>query len=163
MRFLLFLGALLATNLGFAQEKRIPKSDAPNSIKQYISGHYSGFIKDKYYKEVEGNRTFIECEFVFQGKEYSLKFQGDSLIEVELSVDWQEVPTQSQMAINQFLNSKFGVYRILEIQQINPQGNLKYEITIKIKGGNELELLFDKNGNHIADIPIQTAPIPSIF
>ena len=166
MRFLLIVGSLFAANLGFAQEKRIPKADAPSSIKQYILGNYSGFKKDKYYKEVEGNNTFIECEFLYQGEEYSVKFMGDSLIEEEQSIEWEEMPSIAKVAITQYfidLYSDLGKFRILEIQKINPQSELKFELTVKAKGGNELEFVFDRNGKQLAKIPINNTPIPSNF
>jgi hypothetical protein len=159
---------LLASSLvAFGQEKRLSKKKVSLPILNHLKTNYPDASKLKFYKEKTGENTFIESEFWDKGKKYALKFLKDSLVEVEIFLEFKEIPTPIQKAILSTLDSSFTHYKILESQEVNPATEQAlYEIYVKSKKGKSkgyFELFFDKAGKLVHTIEIIAKPIPSQF
>ena len=140
---LLLLLSLININ---AQEKTLHEHNVSDKIKNYISANFSGVKHLKYYSEKDSGKTFIEAEFNFSKVEYALKFENDSLIETEISIEYSAIPSDKKTKITKQLDSLFSHYKILECQEVNPSSNPLYEINIKTKTGKYYECYFDKQG-----------------
>jgi hypothetical protein len=155
---------LLITSLKvLGQEKGISKKNVSKTVQDYVQANYPTAKRLKYYQEQENGNLFIECEFKVSKVKYSLKFLADSLIETERAIRFVDIPEAAQKAIKSNLDSLFVKYKIVQSQEVNPATNPLYEINIKTKRGNYVELFYDKFGALVKKNEVLIKPIPSQF
>lgn len=155
---------LFSTSLRvIGQEKRVCKKNVSKTIQNIIQTKYPTVKRLKYYKEQDNGNIFIECEFKLNKLEYSLKFLSDSLVETEISVEFEDIPPTQQQLIKADLDNTFSKYKILECQEVIQKINPLYEIHIKTKSGNYFELIYNKSGKLVKKIEVFIKPIPSQF
>ena len=147
----------------FGQEKSIGQKSISTTIQKYIQVNYPAAKRIKYYQEYEQGTTFIEAEFKQNQTAYSLKFNADSLVETEIDIKFSSILANVQQKITSNLDSLFNGYKILSCQEVNPTTNPLYEINVKTKSGNYMELYYDKSGTLIKKIEIIVKPISSQF
>jgi hypothetical protein len=147
----------------FGQERSISKKNVSMTVKNFILKNYPTSKRLKYYKEQEKGNTFVECEFKLDKIEYSIKFLDDSLIETEISMEFNAIPTREKQTIKSSLDSLFIKYKVLECQEVNPSTNPLFEINIKTKSGNYFELYYDKSGRLVNKTEQFIKSIPSQF
>lgn len=146
-----------------AQEHRLGRKKVPKTIQNFLMTNYPRAKHIRYYEEKNNGLVFIEAEFYNQRVEYSLKFCGDSLVEVEREIPFTVIPANEQSRMREYMSSKYGQYRIMECQEVNPDTNPLYEIKIKTSAGNFIELYFDKLGVIQYNKELMVKPIPSQF
>lgn len=151
----------------FSQEKGISKKNVSPKITEFLSQNYPTAKGIKFYEEREKDKLFIESEFEVGEDEYSLKFHNDSIYEVEIELDFKQLPNAIQQSITNQLDSLFVKYKITECLEVNPNTvNSLYEIYVRSKSKNasgEFEVCFDKNGVLQKEEEFISQPIPSQF
>lgn len=148
------------------QEIGIPNKKVAAKIKEHIKENYPTATHIKYYEEVKNDTAFVESEFKFRGNKYAVTFYNEALYEVEIFLDFKEIPTPSQKAIQSTLDNLFTRHKILVCQEVNPRTNLLYEINVE--GTSEKstafwELYFTPSGRLIKKTEVFVQPIPSHF
>ncbi|MES3016874.1 MAG: hypothetical protein V4721_03800 [Bacteroidota bacterium] len=155
----------------FSQEKlereyRIRQSDVPSIAIQFIQGSF-GIAKIKWYGEENLTGKAIEAKTKLDGMLYSVKFDtSGALQDVEIVVDYNSLPENTQAAITKQLAAHFSKFRIQKtqiqwlsspevlsalIKKESVQGKhvINYEITLKgTKDGDTdyHEFLLSENG-----------------
>lgn len=169
-KYLKCLGLLffLAGNLtAIAQEKRLKDNKVPEVIKTYLKASYPGAENLKYYQETEEGNTFIAAEFKQDGKEYALEFLPDGkLHEVEIEVEFQQLPEEVRNQIGSKLKQQFTKYRILECEIVNPGASALYELNVKgytSESRKFYEMYFDEAGQLVKSSEIILKPIQTLF
>ena len=147
----------------FGQEKRVSKKNISLTVQNYIQTNYPKAKQLKYYEEQVNGNTFIECEFKYNKVEYSLKFLAESLVETEISIEFNDIQTTELKKIKASLDSLFSKYKVLDCQEVNPKTNPFYEINVKTKLGNYYELFYDKSGILVSKTEVFIKPIHSQF
>lgn len=157
---------ILLTLSCVAQERNISQNKVSNEIKTYLSSNYPFATKKHYYAVLKEGINYIETEFKAEGKEYSLLFRNNVLVETEVEIKFNDIPTTTRVKILATLDSLYTNYSIEECQQVNPTQELFYEIYIdsntKQQKG-EFELFFDANGDLVSKKEVELLPIPSQF
>lgn len=126
--------------------------------------------KIKWYKEYEGSNVSLEAKTRMHGSEYSVEFDTlGNLKDVELRINFDEIPFPAQTVIRDYLNSAFTQYRIVKAQYqwsgensalqklithqyTNQPHTTHYELVVLGKDKkfrNVYDLLFDQDGTLI--------------
>ncbi len=167
MKVKLFIVFVFSYFISFSQEKGISKKNVSPKIIEFLSQNYPKAKDIKFYEEREKDKLFIESEFEIGEDEYSLKFHNDSIYEVEIELDFKQLPDAIKQSITNQLDSLFVKYKITECLEVNPNtANSLYEIYVRSKSKNtsgEFELYFDKNGVLQKEEEFISQPIPSQF
>lgn len=140
----------------FAQsDKDVDEKDVPSAMREYLTKNYKDAEDIEYYQTIENDSTFFETEFKSKGNEYNLRFFPDgSLYEIEMNIDFEDLPSTVKDNINKDLSCRFSKFKIKESQEVNPNKELKYEISIrgkKRRHSGYFELFYDRNGNFISE------------
>lgn len=149
-----------------SQERSISQNKVSNEIKSYLSSNYPLATKKHYYTVLKEGINYVETEFKAEGKEYSLLFQNNVLVETEVEIKFNDIPTTTRAKILATLDSLYTNYSVEECQQVNPTQELFYEIYIDSKTKQqkgEFELFFDANGDLVSKKEVELLPIPSQF
>lgn len=167
------IGFFLLSSLVFGQTKyekeyRLKLSSVPEEAQDFLKA--LGFnSKIKWYKEEGLASTSIEAKTEFNDKKYSIEFDSNGQIEdIEVEVEWKELPTATQTKICDYLTENHQKYKIekIQIQYTGDSDNLikkvtnsaeegittHYEIIVKGKTNDNfqlLEYLFSDEGNMV--------------
>ena len=151
----------------FSQEKGILKKNVSPKITEFLAQNYPKAKGVKFYQEIEKDKLFIEIEFELGEDEYSLKFHNDSIYEVEIELDFKQLPDAIKQSITNQLDSLFVKYKITECLVVNLNtSNSLYEIYVRSKsknGSGEFELYFNKNGKLEKEVELISHPISTHF
>jgi trehalose/maltose hydrolase-like predicted phosphorylase len=158
----------LCGQVKYEREYRIKGDQIPDQAMEFVeSFQFDG--KVKWYKEESSTGSFIEAKTKFKSEKYSIEFDSTGVIEdIEIEVDWKDIPTTTRTAIDTYLTANFRKTRIYKIQSqylgqtsilqqlntlrpafSNDKINVNYELVVKVKKGKERslkELLFDDQG-----------------
>jgi hypothetical protein len=158
--------ALIVPCLSFAQsDKDVKTKDIPSPVKEYLIKNYAEVQNLKYYKEIKNDSVFYEAEFKYKEDKYSLLFLPDgNLYEMEIEMPFEQLPASIRNNINKDLSSRYSKFKIHKTEQVNPQKQLKYEISLHAKKGNHsgyFEIFYDGLGNFISEEEETLKSIPS--
>ena len=96
-------------------EERIEKNKVPLLAQKFIDSlHFSSKIK--WFLEQDTRKTF-EAKVNEKGKKYSIEFDSLGQIEdIELDIEWNQIPLFTQNAICEKMNVDFEKFKIKKIQ-----------------------------------------------
>jgi hypothetical protein len=153
----------------FEQEFRIKPRDVPGSALAFIDSIQFD-RKIKWYKEIGHHGKSIEAKTRFKGKKYSVEFSAEGVFEdVEIEINWTEMPLETRNDIEKYLHSEYGKYSIDKIQMqysgtkvsvldlikeldILTKPVIRYEIVLSTKIDKTyrmFEFLFSESGDFI--------------
>ncbi|MEN9399045.1 MAG: hypothetical protein RL632_146 [Bacteroidota bacterium] len=158
--FLFFLSISVSC---LAQEKGINWKKVSPTIQKYVADLYPKAKHIRYFVELEEGQTYIECNFHLNKEEYSLKFLNEKLVETELEIEFEELPSEIQTSIMNQLKQQNTDFKILECQEVNPGEAAIYEINVKMSGDHYYEYFFDKKGQFVRRFEEVIDPIPTQF
>ncbi len=173
-KFITFLFFVVLSYSGFAQTKyekeiRIKVEDVPPAAKSYVDSLSFG-NKVKWYQEFGIDKTTIEAKTIFQGMKYSIEFTNDGMLEdVEIEMNIDDLPKETQLKIIQYFKSKFLKFKVdkiqiqysgnqknilayLKKQNLLEEININYEIVVTAKVDRTYkmyEYLFSQNGDFL--------------
>lgn len=148
------------------QERKLKKENVSDSILEQINKDYPSNKKLHFYEEILDEKHFVEAEFIYQAKKYSLLFDQNKLIEIERFCNFQDLDSITKQTINFHLNEQFEKYKIIECQIVNPGKNEYFELEISGKnsvGRGFYEVYFDKDGKLLRETNLLISPIPTQF
>lgn len=158
--------SVLSGQTKYEREYRISEAEVPRSALDFVQA--CGFQKKvKWLREENQDHWSIEAKVKHLQTRYSIEFDSLGVLEdVEMIIEWAQVPENIQVAILKQLNELYVRHRFMKIQgqwtgdpdivQSLIQGKkpsdpytLKYEIVLKGKREGKVawyELLFDEKG-----------------
>jgi len=99
-------------------EKRIEKKEFPEGSLRAAEPITQNARSIKYYLEVTNNDTSYEIKLKYSNAKLSIEFNSDSsLQDIEELVSFEELPTQTQNAITNHLDTAFARYKIVRMQK----------------------------------------------
>lgn len=144
-------------------EERIEKEEVPFVAQQFIDSLCFS-SKIKWYLEKNYIKTTYEAKIKEKGQKYSIEFDSLGQIEdIEIEIDWKQIPTSVQASICTVLKADFEKHKISKIQiqytgktedliKVRMQKDnltIKYEIVLKGQNDSEIEFyeyLFSETG-----------------
>ena len=162
--FLAFLS--LIANQALAQADKDVKAKAvPSPVKDYLLKNYPDAKSVKYYKEIEGDTTFYEISFQSKNDKYNLLLFPDGRIyETEIVIGFEQLPDLVKENIAKDLSSRYAKHSIRQVEKLNPETTLKYEIKIHAKRGKHsgyYEIFYDSAGHFLEEKEETLRSIPS--
>jgi hypothetical protein len=138
------IAAILATTLitcGVYAQK-IKETAVPKAVVESFHKNFGDIKVEKWEKE----KGKYEAEFDQKKDEVSALFTEDgTLLETEKEIKFDELPA----AVAPFIKKTYPAYKLNEASKITAADNqITYEAEVK-KGKEEMDLLFDANGNFI--------------
>lgn len=121
-KILLVLILASSINIGFSQEKyekedRIHAEKAPSRAKEFMNGAFVNANKIKWYAEENLKGKAIEAKVKKDGRLHSVKFDTlGNLKDVEIAVNFRNIPENIQVIIRSNLESLFSSFKIKKIQ-----------------------------------------------
>lgn len=122
MKYLLVLGLFYLSGVCCAQEKieqeyRINIAQVPEEAKLFVS-KFNPTKKTKWQKEESENGSSLEAKFKKNGLRYSVEFTAQELLEdVEVVVDFSQVPKEIKEQIQYNLKNTFDYYKVEKTQE----------------------------------------------
>ncbi|WP_338219068.1 hypothetical protein [Algoriphagus sp. oki45] len=187
-RFLiLFLFSSFSSVFSFAQEKserevRVKASEVPSSAKDWLKDAFEEIKRPKWYLEFSLEGKAFEAKFWREKHFHSVKFDSlGRLVDVEIEITKKEMPEESWLAIESYLESEFEEFAVQKIQRqlIGEEGDvedyfdenetegvkIRYEIVFEGKKENwQLwEALFDESGAFLTLVRIQVKPVDNLI
>jgi len=104
---LIFSFFLIENHSIYCQESRIHKTEVSDSIHAFIEKKYSGYKHLKFYTELIDGKQLLEAEFKQNHDQYSLLFDKNELVEIEINIHFDELNSEIKDKINTLLNQQF--------------------------------------------------------
>jgi hypothetical protein len=172
--YLILVSVFACCQLSFAQktyerEFRIRKSQFPSAAHTVIKDNIEGVKRLKFYQETDSNKVNFNAKLKKDKLWYNLEFDKEGALEkIEIFINSTDIPNDTYLNIENYLNNNFSKYRIKKLLQQyysnsdtleetfkNAFQNLilssnMYEIVIagkKEKGYLDYEIQFDADGN----------------
>ena len=160
----------------FEQESRIQKNEVPQPALSFIDSCLFN-KKVKWYQEISNEGVSLEAKTRFLRRKYSIEFDTLGVIQdVEIEVEFEEIPETVGAIIRSVLDQKFSKYRVVKTQlqltgesqklwelvKTNPSPQItagQYEIVINGKMDRQhvaYELLFSVTGEVLRESEIIT-------
>ena len=144
-------------------ERRVPLSDAPELMLQYLETAYPLKRRLKLYKERNEKGVFFEAKFLSEKDRYSVKFTTEGLlVDTERKIPYKAIPSEIRQHIANQLEKEFRRYNIKKVQEVI-QGKevVGYELVVsgQLNGLHGLfEGQFDGKGKQESLRTIEQAP-----
>ena len=175
MKIILFLFAFYASSALFAQDKfekesRIKRKYVPAQALKFIDSlNLQSSVK--WYQEEGMNHKSIEAKFRISKARYSVEFDSLGRIEdIEVEVAWGQLELSMRESIEnelkpsclnhkivkvqrQFTGSERDLYHLLKSGSISSQLQTKYEVIVRCKQENQIDLyeyLFSDSGKTLS-------------
>ena len=169
--FILFflIGFSLSAQYKYEREHRIRKDQFPEKALFFIKDKLEGARKIRFYKETDSTKVSYEAKFKRDRLRYSVEFSADGNLEdIEILIKEVDIPEETMIGINDYLEKEFSKFRIRKMQQQYPVGtndeqttlrnafqnlilpSIKYELIVTGKKDRNFapyEVLFDAKGN----------------
>lgn len=99
-------------------EQRIQVSEVPLTAVEWMKDAYETARKTKwYYEETTGLKSY-EAKLKWKRRMHSVEFDTSGVIQdIEISVEWKELPAAVQKNITAYLDSAFTRHRVQRIQE----------------------------------------------
>lgn len=100
-------------------ERFISKKAVPDDAKEWLRDAFENRIKRlRWYEETGQGARFFEAKFLYQKRNYSVKFnESGNLVDVEFIILLEEIPENARHNIIAYLETTFSKYKIERIQE----------------------------------------------
>lgn len=154
-----------------AQDRSVNEKDVPVQVKDYLSTTYPESGKKEYYKISKNDTAVYEVEFVANKVRYNLKFtQQGELLETEKEIELEDLDPAVRLKITLIMEKTFSKSKIHKVQEVDPTGLRRYEVTAKIKSKKDdaftsgvYAVLFDESGQLLKIEKEELNSIESVF
>ncbi|MEX2477257.1 MAG: hypothetical protein WD357_02400 [Gracilimonas sp.] len=191
LTYLTFILLLFCTSnpLLFAQDTKqevetsIHKNDMPAEALSILNEFWNKEKKADFYREFDGQSVSYEAKFKLNNYLHSIEFdENGTLLDIELLINFDEIPENTGKAIKAYLNDQYTKFRITRIQrQYTSDGddlselflgeefvdlNIRYELEVEAQNKEELgafEFLFNENGQLIRKREIVRRSLDNIW
>lgn len=99
-------------------EQRVHADEVPLLALEWFDDAYEKARKTRWYFEETSGMKSYEAKLKWKGHMHSVEFDTSGVIQdIEISVEWQELPDLVQENITSYLDSAFQKYRVQKIQE----------------------------------------------
>ncbi|MGZ3904746.1 MAG: PepSY-like domain-containing protein [Bacteroidia bacterium] len=142
----LIITAAIVLTASAAWAQKVKESEVPKAVLTSFQNNFKGAKVEKWEKEKDGS---YEAEFDVNKVETSASFSADGkLNETETEIKTSELPK----AVTDYIAKNYAGYKNEEAAKIvDAGGKVSYEAEVK-KGKEEMDLIFDSNGNFMKKI-----------
>lgn len=168
--------SILHGQMKYEREYRLDINQVPPQALKFVDA-LNFTNKVKWYKEEGFYKNSIEAKTRYQSQKYSIEFDTSGMIEdIEIEINWEEVPLDIRNAIDKYLDSNFQRSKICKVQSqfvgdveyllkitsaktrhSNDYLTVCYELEVEVKRKDKyqkLELLFDEGGKLLKESTI---------
>ena len=161
---IIFLFSVLKISFVFSQEKNLQAEQVSSTLQNWLAKNYPSHTKIKFHQESHHDSLFVEANFKANNEAYELTFYNDSLIEMEIVLNFEQIDPVIQTKIYNHIQTHFPKYKIILCEKVNPQSEFKYEIKIQSHVKNSsgfFALYFNEKGDFINQEEEVNNPIPT--
>lgn len=144
---ILAVGALVASSLALAQEKRIQRSDLPPAVEKTVAEQSSGATIRGFSQETENGKTYYEAKLTVNGHARDVLIDtAGAVVEVEQEVALDSLPA----SVKTGLAAKAGKGKIVKVESLTKHDKLvAYEAKV-ITDGKKSEVQVGPDGGSLA-------------
>jgi uncharacterized protein (DUF39 family) len=138
------LGLFGSASTALADEKKIKIEDLPKAVSKAAKKAFPEAKIVGASKETEDGETMYEVEMKLDGKSIDLAIEEDGEIEeIEKEIEVEDLPR----AVINAARKKFPNGKIEKVEEVSDEDdNVVYELSIEIKEGETVEVVFSPNG-----------------
>lgn len=115
---LLFVAASAGAQEKVEMEKRIRVDEVPLPAVEWLNDAYERARKTRWYFEETSGLQSYEAKLKWKGHLHSVEFDTAGVVQdIEITIEWQELPEKVQKNIISYLDSSFQKHRIQKIQE----------------------------------------------
>jgi len=146
MKNVMITAAALVFAINTASAQKVKESEVPKAIVAAFQENFKGAKVEKWEKEKDGG---YEAEFDWNKVETSATFSADGkLNETEQEIKVSALPK----TVTDYIAKNYAGHKISEAAKITgADGKMMYEAEVK-KDKQEMDLLFDSNGNFLKSV-----------
>jgi hypothetical protein len=179
---LIFLTVSINAQDKAEKEQRVHIDEVPGLAVEWFDDAYEKARRTRWYREETSGQQSYEAKLIWKGHLHSVEFNTSGVIQdIEISIDWQELPEFVQENITSYLDSAFQKFRVEKIQEQwtgspddledlideRERGDLtiRYELEYygKKKSSDELwEGLFDAEGSILLERVVKVRPTDNL-
>jgi uncharacterized membrane protein YkoI len=139
--------SLFLASPGFAQEKKLNKSDLPAAVQKAVDEQSQGATVRGFSTEKENGQTIYEAQLTVNGKNRDISFDPKgSVLEVEDEVAFESLPAPVQDG----LKKKAGAGKITRVETLTKKGKVvAYEAVVQ-NGAKKSEIQVGPDGKPLA-------------
>jgi hypothetical protein len=137
------LAAVITAGMGFAQEKKIRRSDLPAAVEKTVAAVSKDATIKALSEETQNGKTTYEVEMIVNGHTKDVEVEpSGAIVEIEEEVAMDSLPTEVKAG----LTAKTAGGEILKVESLTKQGHLvAYEAKIE-KAGQKTEIQVGPSG-----------------
>jgi hypothetical protein len=137
------LAAVIAAGMGFAQEKKIKRSDLPAAVEKTVAEVSKDATIKEFSEQTQNGKTTYEVEMIVKGHTKDVEVEpSGAIFEIEEEVAMDSLPTE----VKARLTAKAADGKILKVESLTKRGHLvAYEAKID-KAGQKTEIQVGPNG-----------------
>ncbi|GMQ29807.1 hypothetical protein [Algoriphagus confluentis] len=174
-------------SVSFAQDKverevRVKSDEVPDRAKSWLKDAFEKVKRPKWFLEYSQAGKAFEAKFWWEKHYHSVKFDSlGKLIDVEIEIAKEEMPSSSWAKITSYFESEFEEYSVMKIQRqlVGEESDvedffdeeetegitLRYEIEFhgKKDSWQIWEALFDEGGEFISLVRVQIRPVDNLI
>lgn len=115
---LLVFSATLSAQEKVEFEQRVNTREVPVTALDWLNDAYEKARRIKWYYEETSGLTSYEAKLKWKGHLHSVEFDTSGIVQdIEISIEWQELPEQTRQNITSYLDSAFSKYRVQKLQE----------------------------------------------
>jgi len=137
------LAAVIAAGMGFAQEKKIKRSDLPAAVEKTVAEVSKDATIKGFSEQTQNGKTTYEVEMIVKGHTKDVEVEpSGAIFEIEEEIAMDSLPTE----VKARLTAKAAGGKILKVESLTKRGHLvAYEAKID-KAGQKTEIQVGPNG-----------------
>jgi hypothetical protein len=126
------LAAVIAAGMGFAQEKKIKRSDLPAAVEKTVAEVSKDATIKGFSEQTQNGKTTYEVEMIVKGHTKDVEVEpSGAIFEIEEEVAMDSLPTE----VKARLTAKAADGKILKVESLTKRGHLvAYEAKIDKAG-----------------------------
>lgn len=139
----LAVGALVFASVGFAQEKKVTRSELPSSVQKTVAEQSKGAKIRGFSREKEHGQTYYEAEMLVNGHSKDVLMNNSGkVVEVEEQVALDKLPAE----IKSGLEAQAGKGKITKVESLTKDDKLVAYEAVVVANGKHHEIQVGPDG-----------------
>ena len=139
----LAVGALVFASVGFAQEKKVTRSELPSSVQKTVAEQSKGAKIRGFSREKEHGQTYYEAEMLVNGHSKDVLMNNSGkVVEVEEQVALDKLPAE----IKSGLEAQAGKGKVTKVESLTKDDKLVAYEAVVVANGKHHEIQVGPDG-----------------
>ena len=139
----LAVGALVFASVGFAQEKKVTRSELPSSVQKTVAEQSKGAKIRGFSREKEHGQTYYEAEMLVNGHSKDVLMNNSGkVVEVEEQVALDKLPPE----IKSGLEAQAGKGKVTKVESLTKDDKLVAYEAVVVANGKHHEIQVGPDG-----------------